>query len=556
MATLFSSMLIALFVIIGISYNLTGSIELISTFSVPCFLMWAFWCAITLGVNYLLKKLYGLFDKMAAYPKLSRNRINKLVRLDAFYKHPYVSIYLLYLIVDLPYMIATYPAMFWGDTPAQIMQGYNLKDETASYLRLLNENVFLNQHHPVPHTLLLHACIALGKNVFGSYNFGAFIFAFLQFTFITFVVAYAAHFFYKRSVPLVFIMVLVGYYLLHPRIQNHMFLLTKDIVYGGFFILVLMTLFDILNQTEEKLSAVQIAKLFVFGLGFFLFRNEGNVVLSIVLVVAIVFSKKHRAVLGGTLIALTCVLMLLNNIVYPAFNISPGSRREKLCLPFQQTAFYLNQFPEEVTKEERDAIAAVLDYDHMLKCYTWNRADPAKVTFNEYCTNQELADYFKVWFKMFLKHPRTYFDATLHQTLGYYYPPAGFLWRVPYQDSAWLMQHTNKKSEAIGADFSYPGGLSVYRSLYEKGYEFIARFTPCILLSLSATYLWFLVIIFFYFIKRKKWSTLIVSLLLVLQYSVCFAGPFDGTCFRYIYPMAMSLIPLFYLRLHQFVWVE
>ncbi len=502
----------------------------------------------TVIIHFLIKKLYGIFDKMPSSGKLNGSNIKWLVRAEDIYKkHPYLSVYILYLIIDLPYMIATYPAMFWGDTPAQVMQGYNLKDETASYLKLINENFFLNQHHPVPHTLLLHACIAFGKNVFGSYNFGAFIFAFLQFMFITFVVAYAAYFFYKRNVPRILIVVLVGYYLFHPRIQNHMFLLTKDIVYGGFFILVLLTLFEVLNSSEDKISKQQIVKLIVFGLGFFLFRNEGNVVLSIVLVAGIIYSKRRRKLLTGVLILLICVLLLLDNVVYPAFNVSPGSRREKLCLPFQQTAFYLNQFPDEVTDDEREAISKVLDYDYMLQCYTWNRADPAKVTFNEYCTNEELADYFKVWFQMFLKHPRTYFDATLHQTMGYFYPPAGFLWRVPYHDSSWLMEHTNNKCQEIGTDFVHPETLAGYRSLYEKGYEFIARFTPCILLTLSATYLWALVIIFFYLIRRKKWSTLVASILLVLQYSVCFAGPFDGTCFRYIYPMAMSLIPLFYL---------
>ena len=548
MLTILPSMLIALFLLIGISYNLTGSIELISSFSVGFFLMWILFVVMTVLLNYLIKKLYGLFDKMPESSKLSGYRIRKLTWCYEFYeKHPYLSVYLLYLIVDLPYMIATYPALFWGDTPAQVMQGYNLKDETASYLKLLDENVFLNQHHPVPHTLILHACIALGKNVFGSYNFGAFIFAFLQFTFITLVVAYAANYLYKKNVPSLLILIMLVYYLLHPKIQNHMFLITKDIIYGGFFILVLITLFDILSQRDKKASAAQIIKLFLFGLGFFLFRNEGNVVLSVVLVVAIIFSKKHRVALGGVLVALTCVLLFLSNVVYPAFNISPGSRREKLCLPFQQTAYYLNQFPDEVTDKEREAISKVLDYDHMLQCYDWNRADPAKATFNEYCTNEELTDYFVTWFEMFLKHPRTYFDATLHQTLGYYYPPAGYLWRVPYHDSSWLMAHTNKKAEAIGADFVHPEALAGYRSLYEKGFEFIARFTPCILLSLSATYLWFLIIIFFYFIRKKKWSAMIVSILLLLQYSVCFAGPFDGTCFRYIYPMAMSLIPLFYL---------
>jgi hypothetical protein len=548
--TLIPSLIIALFVALGVSLDLTAGLNPFFSLTSQTATVWGVFF-VTLPVAYfIISRIYGALDAWQVSDKLPvlHKRLPHIEAIEGMYKkHPYLSVYLLFLIVDLPYMIATYPAMFWGDSPAQIMQGYNLKDETASYLRLLNEGVYLNQHHPVPHTLLIHMFVALGKNVFGSYNFGIFLYAFFQFSFITMVIAYIAHYFYEKQLPKLLIIVMLIYFLLSPRIQNHMFLVTKDIIYGGFTMMFILSLFDMLITEGDKVKLKRILITFVSGLGVFLFRNEGRFVGGSVLVLAILFATGKRKIIAGIAIVLFAILFLINGVIYPAFNVSPGSRREKMCLPSEQTALYLLRHADEVTDEEKEIIGKVFNYEEMLEAYTPKRADLPKSKFNEYCTSEELADYFKVWIRMFFKHPQTYLEATLYQTYGYFYPSAGFLYRVPYQDSTWLMQHTNNKCQEIGADFHHPEVLKWYRWFYEKAFELIARIPPVLLLSLSATYLWSLIVLAFYFIRSRRWGALIISVQLFMQYAVCFAGPLDGTCFRYIYPMAMSLIPLLYM---------
>lgn len=541
------ALIIAACTSIGVCFDLAGTLEPFFILGSKTATVWSVLFLTFIVAYKVIGWIYKLFDHWQISGKLAdiHMRIPHIDKIEGMYKkHPFLTVYLLFLIVDLPYIIATYPAMFWGDTPAQIMQGYNLRDETASYLKLIDESINLNQHHPVPHTMLIHMCVALGRHLFGSYNVGIFIYAFLQFTFITLVIAYLVHFFYERKVPKVLLIAFVLFYLLSPRIQNHMLLVTKDIIYGGFTMLFVVSMFDLVNSGKVAFDVKKLLMVIISGLGVFFFRNEGHVVGAVVMIFALLLGKGVRKYVVSATVIVFAVYLVVINILFPALKISPGSRREKLCLPFQQTAYYLNKFPEEVTEEEKAVIGAVLDYDYMTTCYVWNRADPAKQTFNEYCTDEELSDYFRVWWEMFTKHPLVYFEATLHQTYGYFYPSAGFLFRVPYQDSDWLMQHTNKKCEEIGADFHYPEALSGYRWLYEKGWELIARIPPVLVLSLSATYLWSLILLFFYFIRRKRWAAFAVSWQLIVQYAVCFAGPFDGTCFRYIYPMAMTLIPL------------
>jgi hypothetical protein len=546
-------LIIALFVALGVSLDLTATLNPFFELTSRTATVWGVFFIALIVAYRVIAWIYETLDAGVVSEKLFslHTRIPHMDTFEEVYrKHPYLSVYLLFLIIDLPYMIATYPAMFWGDAPAQIMQGYNLKDETASYLKLLDEGFFLNQHHPVPHTLLIHFFVALGKNIFGSYNFGIFLYAFFQFSFITLVIAYITHYFYEKKLPKFLMVVMLVYYLLSPRIQNHMFLVTKDIIYGGFTMLFVVSLFDLLITGRGSIRARQVVMTLISGLGVFLFRNEGKVVGGIVLIIALLFARGKRAVVGGITVALFVIIFIINSVIFPACKVSPGSRREQMCLPSEQTALYLMRHADEVTEEEKEIIGKVFNYEGMLKAYTPKRADSPKSQFNEYCTNDELMDYYRVWIQMFFKHPQTYLEATLYQTYGYFYPSAGFLYRVPYQDSAWLMEHTNNKCAEIETNFHHPEALKGFRWLYEKGFELIARIPPVLLLSISATYLWSLIVAAFYFIRNKKWYALLVSVQLFMQYAVCFAGPLDGTCFRYIYPMAMSIIPLLYLGMY------
>ena len=45
--------------------------------------------------------------------------------------------------------------------------------------------------------------------------------------------------------------------------------------------------------------------------------------------------------------------------------VLPGSAKEMLSIPFQQTARYVTKYSDEVTEEEKDATNNVLQYDNL-----------------------------------------------------------------------------------------------------------------------------------------------------------------------------------------------
>ena len=89
----------------------------------------------------------------------------------------------------------------------------------------------------------------------------------------------------------------------------------------------------------------------------------------------------------------------------------------------QQTARYLKEYPDDVTKEEAKAIDGVMKYDEIADLYNPELSDPVKATYRGgHITMAKLKRYFNAWFSMFLRHPGVYIEATLHNSYGYYYP--------------------------------------------------------------------------------------------------------------------------------------
>ena len=116
-----------------------------------------------------------------------------------------------------------------------------------------------------------------------------------------------------------------------------------------------------------------------------------------------------------------CVLQLLYaNVLLPAANISAGPFHEMLSVPFQQTARYVRDYPEDITEEEYAVIDAILGIEDLAQRYDPNLSDPVKNA----CTDDPstVKPYLKVWLKQFLRHPLVYVEATMNNCYGFFHP--------------------------------------------------------------------------------------------------------------------------------------
>ena len=250
--------------------------------------------------------------------------------------------------------------------------------------------------------------------------------------------------------------------------------------------------------------------------------------------------------------------MYFTKVFMPAHDITPGSKREILSIPFQQTARFVqkhdglnsgvNPTVKEdgtiveapcdglVTDEERVVIDRVLKYENLGRRYNPDKSDAVKNCFNEYASQEDIKAYFEVWAQMFKKDPECYISALINNYYGYFYPSARDAWVYSTARSAEIMARPDNLKYF---DF-HPVDSNVVRwcdhliNLYRVAVQRI----PFISLTMSsATYVWIMIAVVVYLLRRHSWRALAIWVPLLGVLAVCLIGPCNArptcaTCIR------------------------
>ena len=269
-------------------------------------------------------------------------------------------------------------------------------------------------------------------------------------------------------------------------------------------------------------------------------------------------ARASRGVLAGVLAVMVVTVALyggFTRILMPALDITPGSRREALSIPFQQTARFVSKHDSAnagiedgagtadglITAEQRAVIDAVLDYGTLASRYDPDKSDAVKNGFNEDATPEQLGAYFKVWAQMFAKDPESYISAVANNYYGYFYPSRKDAFTYSTALSADIMA---RKGNRAYFDFHPAGGPIVVAcdhlvTLYRVSVQRI----PLLSLALSSsTYVWLMLLACVYLLRGRQWRGLALFLPLLGVLAVCLIGPCNGaTYMRYLYPMIVAL---------------
>ena len=462
-------------------------------------------------------------------------------------KHPFLCAALILTVLYIPYMVISYPGIFMGDTESQIIQAFpeifmdgepELLQGIMDRLRekdLIAADVFLAGDHPVAHTMLLHACISAGLNIFGSLNAGVYLFALLQQMLVIMAVAYATKGLSESGATGTReVLIILAWTFFHPQIHCHMMLLTKDVFYAAFILLFIY--FCYASVAEGK---CHFAGMMLSGTGVILSRNEGRVLLILGIAALAIL---NRPILKRLLTLEFCVILfsvLYFHALLPAMKVIPGSKREILSVPFQQTARYVRDYASEVTEEEKEAINAVLDYERIGKLYDPSVSDPVKSTYREDATAEELFRYFKTWFRMGLKRPGVYLQATLNNYYQYFYLKGHEVTRYTYYWSELKMDSINGYLSRLGYQLSYPPQTDGLRRFSNSFHERTDFFLPVSILAVPAIYVWMVIVAFFYGLHerdRKVISCCVIPLLMSMFFLL---GPTNGGYTRYLIPLIL-----------------
>ena len=542
-----TALLLAFFVVFGISFEKTNSWSLVFGFENGQFLKALFiFCGHFLLLKELLGKLFRTLDEGGkqfslgnAFPKV------KIVRWYAAHlcDHTLLTVMITLTVFYIILFIASYPGLLMGDSVGLMGQGF----PEWGFLRplymketLISENVFYNAHHPIVHALLIHLFLKTGLGIFHSINIGIFLYTLFQFVIVVFSISYTASFLRKDfGIGWKGLALFELYFVCNPIIRNYMFLMTKDVLYSSLFLLFLVSLYRFLGDAYDP---KKFAVLFAVSLGMFFFRNDARYSLCLTFLIIAILVKQHRKKMIYSILILVGGSILLSRVIYPFFSITPGSTREMLSVPFQQTARYVKYYGNEVTDEEKSAISAILDYDNLTELYDPDRSDDVKATFHEDASAEDLKNYFTIWASMLRKHPGIYIQATMNNYYMYFYPGEEdidfykFQWsEVQYKELSRHIEHSlhqsayhPEKTEAVR------NALAKFRDGYSK--------LPMINLFMKASlYFWIVIIGLSYAIHSRNRKAFLLLAIFVVSILICCVGPCNGFYGRYIFPFIISL---------------
>ena len=541
------SAMFSIFILFGLSYQEKDSWDLVFGHMFQMCKSYTAFIGVFLVIYYVVSWVYAILDSFyqGKQPDI------KFWKPVSFYlgvlrKYPFSTAFITMLIFNLPYMILSYPAIVMGDTADHILQAFQIPSSSSEYMKpiLMSESQLINQHHSVAYTMLIHILLCFGKDVLHSANMGVFFVAILQ-TIVTFAsVAYLVKTIVDEGASDLHLLILLGFFIISPRLQNYLFLLTKDVLYGAVMLFSMVLLWKIITH-RQIWGGMTLPAYFITLIAMLLLRNEAVYITIIQMMIYLFMLPKNRKAWGGSIIFILAVHMLFAKIIYPMNNITPTTINEMLSIPIQQTARYVINYPGDVTPEEREAIDRAWEYDEISEEYWAIRSDTEKERFRLDSSKEDLMAYLKVWAKMFFKHPDAYIQATMNNYYEYVYPGANLAVAAYYMgeetDSFEEINEICEKHGVTGMNMHRPHWSDGIRERFESLRELIFSLSFLSPILSVACYTWVFLVAMAYWIyhKNKKAVAVFIPLLLVLL--VCFAGPCNGSYFRYFYPMTICL---------------
>lgn len=491
----------------GKSYYIFNTWGLVfgSAFNFIFILTLCFFSTASLGL--LLIVFFSVLKKVESLDKSAFWRENP--------KHIFWILFASFFAVECIYLIAFFPGICTWDGRRQLTVFYGI--------------VRLSNHHPIVSTLVEGSIVEFGRRII-DYNFGLFLFVFLQSLLQSFTFAYTVKFISDVVKSKVIVAFSYIYFLLNPVLAIWGIGLGKDGIYYLSFLWFVISLVKIFKHSNGNMRrSIYVQLIFsAFVCGFF--RKEAAIVVTISLITAFLFSCYSRNRKNALIYATTFyVIFFMAFNLFLEVNHIHSPRREALCIPLQQTArlVWSNKVLE---KEDKKIIARLFDNKDLHKIYNPSHADPVKNAFVGSEANYHAWE--DLYFKYLKIYPATYAEAMINQNYGYFYPffkPLSYgSYNMPSRKSFPDDIHLSIISKAKGLQNFLKSIPEVF-----MGTPFLSLYYNC------SFFVWSLLFICGFALVRKRWWVICISMPLLLTFAVCLLSPV-GAYVRYMLPIIAS----------------
>ncbi len=327
-----------------------------------------------------------------------------------------------------PYFVAYYPGFILGDSCSSIRQALEMDD--------------LSNHYPVMYTLFIRFCLHIG-DFFGSLTFGCAIYSLLQMLFLAYALARSIHWLCRHGLPWQGGILLTVFFGITPFFGQISIAMWKDPVFSASLLLWTLLLLDHIQpvrkrkNSEKRIQPHRIDWIFLLKNSILLLliclsRNNGiylALFCALVFILAcLLFGKKKRQIAGlkeaaaGTL-SLVILCSIITGPVYTAAGVEPTEKVEQVGVMMNQMARTV-ALSGNMSDRDRAFMKKLLPLKKYEKAYRPCVVDLLKwdEDFDGDYLNKHPGEFYRTYFSMGIKNPRSYFQAWELLTFGYWVP--------------------------------------------------------------------------------------------------------------------------------------
>ena len=418
------------------------------------------------------------------------------------------------VLLAMPVLLAEFPGFFV----------YDAQDELNEVLTRS-----FTTHHPLLHVLLLGGTIALFHKISGSWNVGIFSYIFLQMLVITGAFAYVVTYLQKKGAGKKVRVLWLVFYGAFPAIVMYTICSCKDGMFSALLLMVTVLLVQLVEDSKAFLSDKR--KIIAFVVCAFLmpmFRHNGFYAYLVFIPFACFYFRKELKPLLLTCLFLPVVLYLLSSGLLSAVFAKDVAthHQEMLTVPIMQLARVYSYDNDSISKEDKAVIESYIPKENLEK-YTPRVSDLVKVDFDNAHYEKDRSSFWKVWGKLFVRHPAAYLNAWLLTSYGYWYPPA--IINVYKGNSVYSF--TYEDSSYFGYEVEPPGERKSFIPAIDELYRYISigsfqKDAPVLRLFFTpGMYVIIYMFVFAYRLYKRRFDRILPFLPMILTFCTILLGP-------------------------------
>ena len=505
------SIIFSLLTIIGESYKKINSINYISNH---------IFRSISLFVIYTILIYLFIYVICKLFKKISIKKDSKVLEY-IFDKH-IILVPIFILLCWLPFIIIKYPGSPGWDF-------YYMMRET--YIRVVT------RHFPFLYIYFCRLFTDFGIRI-NNVEMGLFLLTLVH----TFTMLYSFFlcFKYMRKWNInykyrLFVLLFFG---LNPLFLNYSNTIYHDVLYSSFMLIYMLLLTDIL--IVKKIDIKLLIKISIISLLIIITRKNGIYVIipiSIILLIKYIKGIKKKIIL-----ILPIILYFLVQISISIYQFETSksylstSWGEILSIPIQNISRYSRDYHKDITNKEKQELDEVLEYDKAGISYYPKNADDVKNSAFIYNPNfDELVNFLKIWFKLFIRHPGCYIESFINNTYQLYYP---------FENTTYLFTYVldNIKDKDIELGFKLEENSYERKNIINSFNTSIENIPFIKYIDDPGIYCWLFIILLFFLRKKKNILPLIPN---IMTFIITLVGPTIDYNSRYAFPIIFSIFVLY-----------